>query len=331
MSTTKLKDIAEAAGVSINTVSRVLSGKTKGQYASSAVKVQRIMELARKMEYTPNKIAQAMRTRRTYQIGMIVSELHNPYTSRTLTIVNSELTKHGYGMVLRLIHQDEDIKAALRAYSKNLMDGLLSNHPFIPTDMLEEMMPGIPIVTLDRSSEYSPATINLESGVLLGMQHLWNLGHEKIAIITGYSHLKGRSRRLDAYHSFYASHGIEPPKEWIMQKGWEYWNAVDFTDQLVASGCTACFAGNDLLGMGICTGLRMKGLEVPKDFSIVSMDDTVLSKMNYPELTSVRLPSHELVRLTIEGLLARIEGKKIPPFRQLMPSLIVRSSAALRE
>lgn len=327
MSSTKLKDIAEAAGVSINTASRVLSGKTKGQYASSAKKVELIFKLARSMDYSPNKIAQAMRTRRTYQIGIIVHELHNLYTSRTLTLANNELAKHGYGLLLRLIQKEESMESELDSFSKNLLDGVLCNHPFIDPDLLQNAMPGIPSVFVDRSPECSPAMLNMESGVLLGMQHLWNLGHERIAIISGHSPNPSGSRRIAAYRTFYAAHSITPPRDWIMQKGWSFWDAGSFVEQFLATGCTACFTGNDILGMGFCNGLRMRGFEVPKDFSVVAMDDTVLSEMNYPQLTSIHLPSQQLVKLTVEGLLAKIEGNKKPRFQQLMPELIVRASA----
>ncbi len=326
VSVTKLKDIAEAAGVSINTVSRVLSGKTKGTYASSAKKVELIFELARSMDYSPNKIAQAMRTRRTYQIVIIVHELHNLYTSRTLTLANNELAKRGYNLLLRLIQKEDNMESDLSALSRNLIDGVLCSHPFIEPELLQDLMQDIPVVFIDRSPDFSPAMLNMESGVLLGMQHLWNLGHERIAIISGSNPLSSRSRRIEAYRTFYASHSMEPPQDWIMQKGWGFWDAEALVDQFLETGCTACFLGNDALGMGFCNGLRMKGYEVPKDFSVVTIDDTVLSRMNYPELTSIHLPSHRLVEITIQGLLAKIEGLKHPRFQLLMPELIVRDS-----
>ena len=328
MSSTKLKDIAEAAGVSINTVSRVLSGKTKGLRASSAEKMERIQKLARSMEYMPNKAAQVMRTRRTMQIGMITHGLNNLHTTQTLLIVDEELAKRGYGLLLRLFRKEKNMEAELEFFARNLMDGVLNNHPGLDVETLQRYIPDIPVVTMDRTPEHSPAMINMESGVLLGLQHMHNLGHERIAIITGEGAVGQGSRRIRAYRSFYASLAIDPPDEWIMQKGWEAWDAVAFIDQFLETGCTACFAGNDALGMGFCTGLRMRGYEVPKDFSVVSMDDTLLSKMNYPQLTSVRLPSQELMALTVEALLARVEGKKPPAFQLLMPELIVRESVA---
>jgi len=328
VSTTKLKDIAEAAGVSINTVSRVLTGKTKGLRGNSAEKMERIQEIAREMNYTPNRAAQAMRTQRAFQIGVIAHEIHNPYTGRMLEIVGEELGHFGYSLLLGLVSEDKHKwDKELNDFSKNLMDGVLNYHPYLHGDELEHHMGGRPVFTFDRSPEESPAMLNMEGGVLLGMQHLRNLGHENIALVTGPGRETGHTRRITAFNSFYASQSINPPSEWVIIPGWKYDDGEAATDAFLKTGCTACLAGNDLLAVGLCTGLRMQGYEVPKDFSIVSMDDTILSKMNRPQLTTVRPPVRELARLSVEGLLARVEGKKSPAFQMLMPSLVVRDSS----
>lgn len=328
MSKTRLKDIAEAAGVSINTVSRILTGKTKGLRAHSAEKIELIQKLSQEMNYTPNRAAQTMRTRRTYQVGLLAQDLDNPYASSLLKIVSEELARYRYGMLLRLISSDKDKwKSDLKDFSVNLLDGVLIHHPALRCDEVRTYLPDIPVIAFNRSPQDSPAMYNLEGGVLLALQHLRGLGHEKIAIVTGQPRVFGSSRRLTAYQSFYAAQSVTPPSDWILQTGWRYEDGEAAAEQIVKTECTACLAGNDLLAVGLCSGLRALGHEVPRDFSIVSIDDTILSRMNRPPLTSIHPPVPELVRLTVKSILAQIEDQEPEPFQMLMPSLTIRESA----
>ncbi|MGE9271567.1 MAG: LacI family DNA-binding transcriptional regulator [Verrucomicrobiales bacterium] len=327
LSTTKLKDIAEAAGVSIGTASRALRGKTKGHWASSAEQMERIRELAQKMGYRPNRAAQVMRTNRTYQVCVITSELYNPHTSHTVELMGEELAKHGYGLMLRLIKGKEDeVVEHLKKSPIDFVDAVIINHPHVSGRTLESCVPGVPLVTYDRSPEFSPVIVNMEGGALLGLQHLWNLGHRRIAMLTGGADQDGGKRRLSAFYSFYASQGQEDVNGWAFERDWTFESGEAAVDDFLSSKCTACITGNDLLGVGLATALRMRGYDVPGDFSLLSMDDTILTRINRPQLSSVRLPVGELVRLTVEGIVAKIEDKPAPEFRMLMPQLIVRES-----
>ena len=327
MNTTKLKDIAEAAGVSIGTVSRALTGKTKGYRSDAAVQMERIQALAKKMNYQPNKAAQVMRTRRTFQIGVIAHSIDNPYTSRMMNIVDEELSKRGYGLLLKLLPgKKEQVLEQLGDFSMNLLDGVINHHPLIEGSELEECITRVPTVTFDRSPEYSPAIKNMESGVLMALQHLWSLGHRRIALLCGSLRGRDRSRRVQAYENFYASHQHAIDAGWILSPGWTYEDGETAVDDFLATGCTACLGGNDLLGVALCTALRMKGYEVPRDYSIVAMDDTILTRINRPQLTTLRPPVRTLISLTIDGLLAKIESREPPEFQLLMPELVVRDS-----
>ncbi|WP_309400798.1 LacI family DNA-binding transcriptional regulator [Cerasicoccus maritimus] len=328
MAETKLKDIAEAAGVSVGTVSRALNGKTKGRWASSAVQVERILELAKEMNYQPNKAAQVMRTRMTHQIGVIGAEIHNPYTSRNIEIVNNELAHRGYGLLLKIIKGDKkEVISQLKDFTSNMIDGVMNHHPLIDGDELQTAVERIPSVTFDRSAEHSPAIVNMEGGVLIALQHLWNLGHRKIAIVTGGDEVGGRRRRISAYETFYSSQSQLAPENWRITTGWTYEAGEKAVKDFVDSGCTACLAGNDLLAVAICSGLRELGLEAPRDYSIVSIDDTILAKINRPQLTSIQPPIQELVTLSIDWLICKIEKRKPQSFQLLMPKLVVRQSS----
>jgi DNA-binding LacI/PurR family transcriptional regulator len=328
LSITKLKDIADAAGVSIGTVSRALRGKTKGHWASSAEQVDRILELAKQMNYQPNKAAQVMRTQRTYQIGVISSEFYNPHTSRTLQMLGEELSQRGYGLLLKLIPGDkENFAHEVRIFSRNLIDGVLNHHPLLAGDEAERLIDNIPVVTIDRSPQYSPAIMDMDGATKLGLQHLWDLGHRKIALVAG-SKDKPRGRRYTAYKAFYAGKRVKASPDWIFQYGWTYEDGEAAVEPFLATGCTACLAGNDLLAVALCSGIRLKGYEVPRDFSIVSMDDTMLTSINRPQLTSLHPPSRELIQLSVAGLIAKIEGTEPPEFQRIMPTLVVRESTA---
>lgn len=324
-----LKDIATAAGVSVDTVSRVLNGKAGEAWPSAVERAERIREIARSLNYSPNRAARIMRTRRTQQIGVLVSELYNPFTGRKVEAIADALARHGYEMLLGLTRGNvSDPLVFLEHFSDNLLDGVINLDPFLGAEDFRRILPKIPCLTFNRSQEDSPAVFDMETAVVLLMEHLWELGHRRIALVTGTDKGDMMQSRLAAYNGFYAGRPVALRRNWVIPANWTEQEGRKAAAELAKTDCTACVAGNDLLAVGLIAGLRELKKSVPGDFSICSIEDSLLTEIAYPTLTSVRQPVDALVELTVSALIAQINGKEPPAFQRLAPTLITRASSA---
>lgn len=323
-----LKDIAQMAGVSVDTVSRVLNGKAGEAWPSAVERAERIRKLAVELNYTPNKAARIMRTKRTHQIGVLVSELYNPFTGRKVEAIADALAGLGYEMLLGLTRSRAvDPAKFYENFSQNLLDGVINLDPLLGTGDLQAISPRIPCVTFNRSLEESPAVFDVGAGVRLLMDHLWELGHRRIAIVTGFDKGDATRARVGAYQSYYAGRPVAQEADWIIEANWTAEEGRRVAGALVRTGCTACVAGNDLLAVGLIVGLRALGISVPKDMSLVSIEDSLLTEVSHPTLTSARQPIRELVEATVAALVSMIDGESVAACRVLPPELIVRESS----
>ena len=342
----RLEDVAEAAGVSIHAVSRILSGKTKGKWSSSAENIKRIKALAHEMNYTPNRAAQVMRARQTRQIGVVVKDMSTPATGRVMEVVGRELQRRGYGaLMVSMEGTHKEMMETLGEFSKNLMDGLINFHPGLDAKNLADFRLRVPSITYNRSPDFSPVMLDVRGGIMMAMQHLWDLGHRRIGIMTALENLEQTTAKIGGMQAFYTKQSATFPKDWVfyvdadeklpakaVEAGmnshvdWVYHLAEALIDRFLASGCTACITGGDVLGAGFCSELLHRGYDIPRDYSIVSMDDTFVAHFSRPHLTTLQPPLAELIKLTVDALLARVENRPPPDFTTLKPKLIVRES-----
>ncbi len=330
MSKAKLKDIAEAAGVSIGTASRALRGVTKGQWESSARQIQRIQQIAREMNYQPNRAAQFMRTRRTQQVALITAELDTPGMSQTIALVNEELAKRGYSLLIRLLNggSGESLRDQMAGLGLDFVDGVFNCHPALGHEALEGLMPAVPVVSYDRDATCSPAVLDLETGVMLGLRHLWDQGHRNIALLVARGDAVRNTRCEEAVAQFYQLRKAAYEQAWKITTTWSPESGPMDVSPLLGTDCTACLCGDDLLALGLCAGLRERGYSVPDDYSLVSLDDSLLARISHPRLTCLAAPRRELVALSVQALLAKIGDEPGPEYSTFVPELIVRESTA---
>jgi len=322
-----LKDIALEAGVSVDTVSRVLNGKPGERWASSLKRAERIRKIAAQLNYTPNKAARIMRTKKTHQIGVLVSELYNPFTGYKVEAIADELSGRGYEMLLGLTRfRATSPEKFYEKFSENLLDGTINLDPLLETSTLRKIAPQIPCVTFNRSETESPAVFDFRAAVRLIMEHLWELGHRRIALITGLDNGDVDRLRPAAYESFYAERPQAAKREWIIEANWSAEEGQRAAKALITTDCTACVTGNDLLAVGLIAGLRELGRDVPNDYSVASIEDSLFTEISYPTLTSARQPMPQLVELTVQALIEMIEGKTPAPTQVLLPQIVVRNS-----
>lgn len=321
-----LKQIAEQANVSIRSVSVVLNGKAVESRISAEV-TRKIEAIARELNYRPNAMARAIRLKKTFQVGVLVRELSNPYTGAVVEAIEKSLLKHGYRLLLGLTNSSPEVgRAYLGEFSQGVVDGILNLDPLMHEADFVTSQVSVPYIHFTRVSPMFSLRVDYNEGVRLALAHLWKLGHRRIGFISG-PHMEDASAdgRLMGYIAFFEGQGLRlPPIEF---GSWSFESGREAASKLLDQGCTAIFAANDLMAVGAVKAAVSRKLGIPSDVSIVGFDDSLLALMADPSLTTVRVPLEKLAELSVTGLLARIQGKPTGSARVVKPTLVVRDSS----
>lgn len=322
-----LKQVAERAGVSTRSASVVLNGKAVESRISEEV-TQKIIRIAKELNYQPNAMARAVRLKKTNQIGVLVRELSNPYTGAIVEEIESSLLKHGYKLLLGLTNRSPSVaKSYLREFSMGMVDGILNLDPDLgEADFIACQVP-LPYVNFMRSSPKVSLSLDYEEGMLLGLDHLWALGHRRIGFVSGPKIDVSTDGRLLGYLNFLKSKGAVSPA--IEYGNWSFESGRKAVAGLLEKACTAIFSANDLMAVGTIKELTSRGLSIPGDVSVVGFDDSMLAQMADPSLTSVHVPMKLLAGLSVTGLVAHIQGQPDSPARVIKPTLVVRDSSGV--
>lgn len=324
-----IKAVAEKAGMSESSVSRILNGLRKANRPSSQRRVERVLKIAADLGYQPNAAARAMRTRRSHHIGVLVCELYNPATGMKVEAIERVLAKRGYHMLLGLTEAAENhIDQYLKTFSRGLVDGVINLDPYVETHHLKSVVQEIPSVAFARNEQASPAQVDYVGGMTAALDHLWSLGHRRIALVTGPRQDKGSLLRINGFENYFSSRGVELISEQVIVGSWQMENGEKAVPRILQNGLTAVVAANDLIAIGVLRGLAQLGRTCPADLSIVGYDSTLLTELAHPQLTTLETPVQEMAELTVETLLAQIEGSKVSEPHIFTPRLVIRQSAA---
>lgn len=326
-----IRQVAEAAGVSIATVSRVLNGHADVSDETRQV----VEEVARERGYGQRRQA----PQRTGLVGITMPYTDPAYFAAILAGAAEALyerdmravlcpTRHEHerevSLLERLMHGQTD--GALLVLPEESADELRqlwdSGFRFVVVDPLSELEEGIPMVSAANSSGANQAT-----------SHLIELGHRRIGVITGPPRGVASSGRLRGYHAALAAAGIMPDPSLEIEGDFVVSAGVAGAEALLslADPPTAIFAFNDNIALGVMQAARARGLRLPEDLSIVGFDDAFEAHVAYPALTTVRQPLAELGRMAV-SLLGRLLGQRgfEPLHVELATRLVVRSSTAPR-
>jgi len=329
-----LADVAHKAGVDSSTVSRVLNGDT-GHRTRPETRA-RIEKAARSLGYRPNLVARALRTARSFSLGITVPQLDNPVFPQMIVGAEAAAREQGYALLIAHVAEHEDGGQAFeRLARQNCVDGLL----VATLDDDRALAPalrrtGIPYVILNRRAAGVRNCIQLDTraAARLATSHLIQLGHKRIAHLAGRAGGGNANDRLAGYRDALKSAGLRFDPRLVHVAGYTAeGGARAMRDVLrcVNPLPTAVFAATLLSAAGAMTALRAAGLQVPLDVSVVGLHDAVLAEVLDPPLTTVRLPAQEMGYEAARGLIDLIEGRQARVERVLAPSeLVVRGSAA---
>jgi LacI family transcriptional regulator, galactose operon repressor len=331
-----IKQVAEKAGVSIQTVSRVLNHRPD----VSPETRKRVQEIIENLGFQPYAIARGLASKRTYTLGLISPDFTDFWFAQVATGAEAEAHAHGYFFMLGttgLNPQDEP--KFLRLLTERHVEGIL----FIRAEHLKDFehlrnlqQSGIPVVTTGfylPGSEFSFIEVDNLAGARQATQHLLNLGHRQIAMLTGPRGLNSVENRSQGYLQALESAGVAPNPELIIQgQSWWHRAGYDGTQALLSKQVpfTALFAHNDRLARGAMLALNEAGLKVPQDISIVGYDDIPEAEFADPPLTTIRQPMRAVGQAAAQLLIKLIEDPSAAPQQLLFNTeLVSRSSCAV--
>ncbi|MGE5585061.1 MAG: LacI family DNA-binding transcriptional regulator [Bacillota bacterium] len=325
-------DIAERAGVSIATVSRVLN--QTGRYSEETLK--RVKATAAELGYAPNFMAKSLKKRQTEQIALAVADIGNPVYVAMAKAIQQVVKEHGYRLVLLSTEArvDEEI-SILQSLAKQYVDGLIIS-PLSYGEAHKKQLAQVkrPVVVIGGSpGDMSVDSVYVDSakGVRMAMEHLLDQGFSQIAFVNGPSETVPGTVRLHGYEEALIEHGIVLDPRLVVHGDFTLSGGHMAAAKLLElPGLPqAVLCANDLMALGVLRRLREAGVRVPEDVALVGMDDIEQARISSPALTTVSLLAAERGRIAAELLLGRLTCGSAEPPRQVTvtPRLIVRESS----
>jgi len=312
-----LKDVAQAAGVSVATVSYVLRG---AKAVSRAVEA-RVWQAARELGYQPNRSAQTLRTGRSHTLGLLVPDLTNPYFPALVQAI--ETTGRSLGYALILIDAQNDTAAeqqGLELLASYRIAGLV----WVPVGDPPGPLP-FPAVLVDRSAEgFDVVQADHYQGGTLLADYALQLGHHRIGLFSGPTELSSAQERRRGFLA--GLKGLKPIWECSVPFTLEL---PDFAlARLACNEVTLLVCANDVVAIGTVRALKQLGCRVPEEVSVLGFDDVPWAALLEPPLATVRQPVAELGRTAVTLLHERIQAPELPIRRTVLPvELIPRRSA----
>nr|WP_315189249.1 LacI family DNA-binding transcriptional regulator [uncultured Albidiferax sp.] len=329
--TPTLAEIATAAGVSTMTASRAIND----QPGVSRSTRDAILKLAHNMGYVANRSAQKLSGGRSRVIGLLASDLGNAFTSSLVSGAVQAVAAAGnevliYSLLDRAQRPNDNVLQLLQQFT----DGVIAILPY-QFGFVESLSAAqVPVVTIDQHTEHAEfPSIAADSygGARSAMLHLAELGHRRIAFITGDERMNSARDRHRAYDDAVAILGLERDPALVLSGDYSLGSGRTAAQQLLALPVrpTALFAANDLSAFGAMAVLQTAGLRVPQDISVVGFDDLEAASLVHPGLTTVRQPINEMGRAAANTLLALIAGLDVATQQVSLPTeLVVRASTA---
>ncbi|HVS89320.1 MAG TPA: LacI family DNA-binding transcriptional regulator [Candidatus Acidoferrum sp.] len=343
--TITMRDVAQASGFSPATVSIVLNNAPLARYIAAATK-KRIEETARKLGYRPNVMARFLRSKRTHSVGLMFFDIMDPYCTPILRGIENALYQAGYLAIFADAHNQRNrferyLEMLLERHVEALI--VVANWLFVDIHLLADLgKSNIPATTIGwelPGDKASSVMVDNEGGARLALEHLYQLGHRKIAFIRGPKMLIDSAPRWRGIRKFAHGAGLKIDAGLVLQlpESFDPNSSFDggfrMTEELLhrKKPFTALMAFDDLTALGAARALAKAGVKVPEQCSVTGFDDVALSSLAAPSLTTVRQPLEAMgglaVNIIMEGINAGLEKREWNIARHKMnPELVIRDS-----
>jgi LacI family transcriptional regulator len=326
-----MAEVAARAGVTKQSVSNVLSGKSVRPDTAT-----RVQAAIKELGYTPNLLARSLRTGATMTVGLFVPSVANPFYSEVVEEVENVLVRHGYNLLLATTRDDpECTRKHLENLTARSVDALLVAGDTGVAQQLPLLAEAkFPVALfaweLDPPHTLPVVSVDYENAGYLAGRHLRELGHRKIAVVAD---LPSHAPRLAGLRRAFAADGLSVDDRMVFKR-----TSDDAEGGFAAARAalaehpdiTAIFATHDILALGALEAVARSGRRVPDDVSVVGFDDIAQVGHVEPMLTTVAFPKREMAQAAVELLLRAVEAGQ-PPINAislLRPTLIIRASSA---
>jgi DNA-binding LacI/PurR family transcriptional regulator len=337
MARTTLDDVAKKAGVSFKTVSRVLNNE-RGVSEATAGKVRKAMA---ELNYVPNIAARRLSRGKARAIGLVIGwPVASPFSTAMIEDTLIESMRHGYGLVLFSLDHGSS-KRIIDAFLGRQVDGLiLDTVAFENITLVEQLkLLQVPCVVVhpNQKKNYPGASfvqIDNVAGAKQAVNYLLALGHRSVGFVNASVGLLQQDERYRGYSDAFAEMQLSFNKEWVFSgDGWapdkSFYSGFAGAMHLLSAHkeLTALFAHTDEIAMGCASAIWQMGLHIPDDISLIGFDDIAFASMITPPLTTIHQPIDEIIRITVEHLIGRIEGAQHEPIDMILPTrLVVRET-----
>ncbi len=316
------------------TVSRVINNRAR----VAATTRHQVEKAIKDLGYVPNGLARGLQRGRTHTIALIVSDISNPFFTLVARGVEDMAQSHGYALILG--NSDESVQKEqqyVNVMLSNRIDGLLltpaGNGSSKTLRFLTRHLTKFVLIDRDIEGVSADAVVGDSiGGARMLTQHLLNLGHRRIALVTGQREVPTARDRLRGYEEALQAESIAPHYSLIMEQNYTREGGYRATQQLLTlppeERPTAIFACNNFLGIGVIEALRDAQLEVPRDMAVVCFDDIEFASALHPFLTVLAQPARTFGSIATQLLLERLDGAEtsLPHKVVLPPTLIIRAS-----
>jgi DNA-binding LacI/PurR family transcriptional regulator len=329
-----MKDIAKIAGVSLGTVSHVLNNSAR---VREPVR-KRVLEAVQAAGYQPSQLARGLRRDKTNMIGMIIPDITNPFFPAVVRGAEDVAFSNGFRLILcntdndhskEMVHLNE-----LRTFLPAGLIVIPSNFSDLTAQAESYRQAGTGVVCIDRLPKNwsgDSVTADNEAGAYSASRWLLQMGHRRLATITGPLHLTNAQDRLDGFKRALKEVGLDLAPEYVQETTFDRQGGYSKTLLLLRliPRPTAIFAGNDMIALGALLAVRDAGLQCPQDISIMGFDDLDLAELTNPSLSSVSQSGYQLGTTAARILLDRIERDAGPAKHVILKtSLKLRDSVA---
>jgi DNA-binding LacI/PurR family transcriptional regulator len=333
-----ITQVAKEAGVSIQTVSRVINNR---QEITPATR-QHVQDVIKRLGYQPNAIARSLSQRRSHTLGVVTSGLEYYGPSHILVGVEQGANQAGLSILLNLLHEpeNENVGKIVNGLISRQVEGIIWAVPEIGHNRswFQEVMPqlAIPVIFLSTQpkGDLNVVEIDNRTGGYMATEHLLERGYRRIGLITGPLTWWAASERRGGWQDALTAAGITFNDSQVVEGNWSAESGEQGLHELLAKspGIEAVFACNDQMALGLMRAARSLGKRIPEDLAVVGFDDIPESAFFYPPLTTIRQGLYELGHVAVQTFMKLREAERkdesIAPAQTvwLQPQLVVRES-----
>jgi DNA-binding LacI/PurR family transcriptional regulator len=330
--TSRIKDVAREAGVSTATVSHVINGT---KYVADDTR-KRVLDAVERCEYHPNAHARSLASGRSNMIGLLISDISNPFFPEVVKSIEAAAFERGYNVILLNTNYDAERAAEyVRRLSELKMAGVALMTSELDSELFHEITRRQVSVVFDSydlaGDRMSNICVDYAAGIEEAVRHLVSLGHRRIAHIAGASRIPSGVIRRDAFLDFMKRYLPDEPAPAVYEGDFRLDGGRRAASEILALKelPTAVIVANDMMALGAMREFRKAGLSIPQDISVVGFDDIAFAALSEPPLTTVCSPRAEIGRRVVEALVALIEHPEQQAVELRIPThLITRDSTA---